>query len=70
MGVGVEGKSCGEVAQHAGHRLDVYPVLQSQCCEGVPQIVEPNLGQSRSLQHSVEHIQHATMPLASSRKTE
>ena len=36
MSVGVEGESGGEVAQHTGHCLDVHPVLQSQCCEGVP----------------------------------
>ena len=58
MGVGIEGKSRGEVTQHTGYRLDVYAVLQRQCCEGVAEVVEPNLGQSRSLQHSVQHIQH------------
>ena len=35
MSVGVEGESVGEVAQHPRHRLDVYSVLQRQCCEGV-----------------------------------
>ena len=59
MSVGVEGESCGEVAQHTGYRLDVYSVLQRQRRKGVAEVVEPNLGQSRSLQHSVEHIQHA-----------
>ena len=39
MCVGVEGESGGEVAQHTGHCLDVHPVLQSQCCEGVAQAV-------------------------------
>lgn len=33
MSVGVEGESVGEVAQHTS--LDVYSVLQRQCCEGV-----------------------------------
>ena len=70
MSVGVEGESGGEVAQHTGHCLDVHPVLQSQCCEGVAEVMEADLGKACSLQHSVEHIQHATMPLASSRKTE
>ena len=36
MSIGVEGESGREVTQHAGHRFDVYAVLQSQCCEGVP----------------------------------
>jgi|GEM_PF-4832239 len=36
MSVGIEGESCGEVAQHTGHCLDVHPVLQRQRCEGVP----------------------------------
>ena len=58
MSVGVEGESGGEVAQHTGHCLDVYAILQRQRCKGVPEIVEPNLGQSCPLQHSVEHIQH------------
>ena len=56
MGVGVEGESRGEVAQHTRYSLDVHAVLQRQRCEGVAEVVEANLGQSRSLQHSVEHI--------------
>ena len=59
MSVGVEGESGGEVAQHTGHCLDVHPVLQSQCCEGVAEVMEADLGKACSLQHSVEHIQHA-----------
>ena len=27
MGVGVEGKSCGVVSEHTGHRLDVHAVF-------------------------------------------
>ena len=59
MCVGVEGESCGEVPQHTGHRLDVHAVLQRQRCEGVAEVMEPDFRQSRSLQHSVEHVQHA-----------
>ena len=36
MGVGVQGEACGEVPQHAGHRLDVHTVLKCNGCEGVP----------------------------------
>ena len=59
MGVGIQGKPGGEVTQHSGHCLDVHSILQSQGGEGVPEIVEPDLRQSRSLQHPMEHVQHA-----------
>ena len=36
MSIGIEGKSCGEVSQHARHRLDVHAVLQGDGGEGVP----------------------------------
>ena len=58
MGVSVEGESSGKVPQHTGHRLDVNSVLQRQRGESVPQIVEPNFGESRPFQHPMEHIQH------------
>ena len=59
MSVGIEGKSGGEMSQHTGYRFDVHSVLQSQCCEGVAEVMEADLGKACSLQHSVEHIQHA-----------
>ena len=36
MCIGIQRESCGEVSQHAGHSLDVYPVLEGDSCEGVP----------------------------------
>ena len=36
VGVGVQGEACREVAQHPGHGLHIYPVLQGQGGEGVP----------------------------------
>ena len=36
VGVGVQGKPCGEVAQHPGHGFHIHPVLQHQGGEGVP----------------------------------
>ena len=35
VGVGAEGESSVVMAQHAGHRLDVYAVLQCQGCKGM-----------------------------------
>ena len=58
VGIGVQGKPCGEVAQHPGHRFHIHPVLQGQGSEGVSQVVEPHLGQSCPFQHPVEHMQH------------
>ena len=59
MGVGIQGEPGAVVTQHAGHRFHVHPVLQGQGGEGVPQIMEPNLRQSRPLQHPVEHVEDA-----------
>ena len=57
MGVGVQGEPGGEVPQHTGHCLDVHSVLQSQGGEGMPEVMKPHPGQSRPLQHPVEHVQ-------------
>ena len=46
MSVGVQGKACGEVPQHAGYRLDIHTVLEGQCCESMPQVMETHLRQS------------------------
>ena len=59
VGIGVQGKPCGEVAQHPGHGFHIHPVLQHQGSEGVSQVVEPHLGQSCPFQHPMEHMQHA-----------
>ena len=58
MSVGIEGESCGEVTQHTGYCFDVHAVLQSQCCEGVAEVMEPDFREPCPLQHSVQHIQH------------
>ena len=56
MGIGVQGEACGEVAQHTGYRFDVHSVLQRDGGEGVAEIVESDLRDARSLQHSFQHI--------------
>lgn len=38
VGVGVQRKSRGEMAQHLGQGFDVHAILQCQRGEGVPQI--------------------------------
>ena len=58
MGVGVQGEPGAVMAQHPRDGLYVHPVLQSQSCEGVSQIMEPDLRQSRPFQHPVEHVEH------------
>ena len=30
VGIGVQGESCGKVAQHPGHRFHIHPILQGQ----------------------------------------
>ena len=39
MGIGVQGEPCGEVPQHAGHRLDVYSVLEGDGSEGMAEVM-------------------------------
>ena len=56
MGVGVQSEAGGEVTQHSGHGLDVYTILQCDGCEGVSEVVEPDLGDACSCQYSLEHI--------------
>ena len=59
VGVGVQSEAGGEVAQHTGDSLDVHAVLQRQRREGMAQVVEADAGQSRPLQHPVQHVVHA-----------
>ena len=56
VGVGVQGEAGGEVTQHAGHRFYIHTVLQGDGGEGVAEIVEPDLWDPGSGQHSLEHI--------------
>ena len=59
MGVGVQGEACGEVAQHAGDGFDIHTVLEGDGGEGVAEVVEPDLRDACSLQHTLEHIINA-----------
>ena len=59
VGVGVQSEAGVGVAQHAGNGLDVHTVLQRQGREGMAQVVEADAGQSRPLQHPVQHVVHA-----------
>ena len=56
MGVGVQGEAGGEVAEHTRHSLDVHTILKCNGCEGVSEVVESDLGNACSCQHSFEHI--------------
>ena len=47
------------VPQHPGHCFHVYPILECQGGERVPQIMEPDPWQPRPFQYSVEHMEHA-----------
>ena len=56
MCIGVQGEACGEVTQHAGHRLDIHSVLECDGSEGVAEIVEPDLRDACSFEDALEHI--------------
>ena len=56
MCIGIQRKSCGEVAQHTGHRLDVDTILQGDGCKGVAEVMESDLRDACSLQHPLQHI--------------
>ena len=59
MSIGVQGETCGEVAQHAGDGLYIHTVLQGYGSEGVAEVVESDFWDVGSCQHSFEHIVHA-----------
>lgn len=46
VGVGVQGETRGEVAQHPRHRFHVHPILQCQGGKGVTKLVEATNGHS------------------------
>ena len=58
MSVGVEGESGGEVAQHTGYGFDIDTVLQCNRSEGVAEVVESDLWDAGSCQHSFQHVIH------------
>ena len=56
MRIGIQGEACGEVTQHAGHCFNVHSVLEGNGSEGVAEVVESELRDASSLQHSLEHV--------------
>lgn len=48
MCIGIQRESCGEVSQHARHRLDVDTILEGDSSEGVSQIMESDLRDSKN----------------------
>lgn len=43
MGVGAEGEACAVMPQGAGQGLYIHAVFQGQRCEGVSEVMEPNV---------------------------
>ena len=43
MGIGIQGEAGEEVAQHAGHRLDIHSVLECDGGEGAPEVMKSDL---------------------------
>ena len=56
MGIGVQSEACGEVAQHTGHRLDVYSVLEGDGCESVAEVMKSNFRDTSPFEDSFQHI--------------
>ena len=50
MSVGVQREACRKMPQHTRYGLDVHTVLQCQRCEGMAQVVEPDMLQPRVLE--------------------
>ena len=59
MGIGVQGEACGEVPQHARHRLDIHSILEAEGGEGMAEIVESDLRDTSPFQYPLQHIVHA-----------
>lgn len=59
MGVGVQRKPGGVVAQHGGEGFDIYSVLQGQHRKCVSEVVESYPIQPRPFQHPLEHMEDA-----------
>ena len=53
VGVGVQGKPCRIVAQRAGQRFHVHPAFQRQRCEGMSEVVEPDVSHADGLQNFI-----------------
>ena len=58
VGVGAECESGVVVAEHTADGFDVHSVLQCQRCEGMSQVVEPDMLQSRVLEDPLVECYH------------
>ena len=56
MGIGVQSEACGEVTQHAGHRLNIHAVLKRNGGEGVAEVMESDLRDASSFEDALQHI--------------
>ena len=59
MCIGVQCEPGGEVAEHSTDGLDIHTVLQGDGGKGVAEVVESDLWDTCSCQHSFEHIVYA-----------
>ena len=58
MGVGIQGESGGEVAEHSADGFYIHAVLQGDGGEGVAEVVESDLGDACPFKHPLQHIVH------------
>ena len=58
VGVGAQGETGVEVAQHGGHCFHIHTVLQGRGSEGVTEIVESEVFQSGILQDLLVEVHH------------
>ena len=58
VGVGAQGETGVEVAEHGGDSLYIHAVLQGHGSEGMPQIVESKVFQSGILQDLLVEVYH------------
>ena len=58
VGVGPQGETGVEVAQHGGHCFHIHTVLQGRGSEGVTEIVESEVFQSGILQDLLVEVHH------------
>ena len=61
MGVGIQSEAGGEVSEHSAHRLNIHAVLECDGGEGVAEVMESDLWDPGSGQHSLEHIVDAVL---------
>ena len=56
VGVGAESEARAVMSQGAGQGLHIHPVLQRERCEGVPEIMEPDVPQAVLLQQRLYRL--------------